>query len=121
MAKKFNNEESEIMKKGTIALYGIDDNLGALSFIVELEDFELGKKQEKKLIKHAKSKKLSNSSYFIIEADEEGLPTHLLATFYYNKDNKEDTFLDSVEHSEMMYIRNITGYEVWRTEDDKNI
>lgn len=51
MAKKFNNEESEIMKKGTIALYGIDDNLGALSFIVELEDFELGKKQEKKTYK----------------------------------------------------------------------
>ena len=113
-------EESELMKEGDIGLYDIDDNLGSLSLVAELDSFVLNKEQEKILVDYAKETNLSRSIYFVIEADEEGKPTHLLATFHYDPANEETTFLDVVEHSEMMYIRNTTGYEVWRTENDKD-
>lgn len=114
------DEESLLMKEGDIGLYDIDDNLDCLSLVAELDSFVLNKEEEKKLINLAKLENLSRSIYFVIEADEEGLPTHLLATFHYDPANEETTFLDVVEHSEMMYVRNKTGFEAWRTEADKD-
>lgn len=114
------DEESGLMKEGDIGLYDIDNTYGGLSLVAELDSFVLNKEQEKILVDYAKETNLSRSIYFIIEADKEGEPTHLLATFHYDPANEETTFLDVVEHSEMMYVRNETGFEVWRTEADKD-